>query len=332
MTGPLLEVRDLRVAFTSNGRERVAVEGVSLTIPKGGTVALVGESGCGKSLTALAILKLTPAGSTVSTRVLRMGGTDIAALSGRPLQELRGKRIAMVFQNPMASLNPVLSIGHQITEVLGRHLGLRGRRAGARAVELLELVEVPDPARRLRQYPHQLSGGMQQRAMIAIAVAADPELLIADEPTTALDVTLQAQILELLTRLKNELGMAVLLISHDLGVVAEVADEVNVMYAGRIVEHADARTLFRAPAHPYTLALLRTVRDLGSTTTADLAPIPGTPPELGQKLAGCPFAPRCPFAFDRCLVELPPIRRVKQAQEAACHVAEAVAGVSPATR
>ncbi len=321
---PLLEVRDLRVTFGEGEFERVAVRGVSLTIREGETVALVGESGCGKSLTSLAVLKLTPGGSSATADVLRLAGDDLTDLDEDQMSSIRGKRIAMVFQNPMSALNPVLTIGHQITEVLRRHMGLRGKAARARAVEMLELVEMPDPAGRINQYPHQMSGGMRQRAMIAVALSAGPDLLIADEPTTALDVTLQAQVMDLLQRLQKELGMAVLLISHDLGVVAEVADEVNVMYAGRIVERADARTLFREPAHPYTRALLQTVRDLESPDTVDLAPIPGAPPTLGQVIPGCSFAPRCPLVFDRCHVESPPLRTVGPNHEAACHVAEQV--------
>ncbi|MBA3368774.1 MAG: ABC transporter ATP-binding protein [Geodermatophilaceae bacterium] len=321
---PLLEVRDLRVSFGEGESERVAVHGVSLTVREGETVALVGESGCGKSLTSLALLKLTPGGSSATADVLSLDGDDLTGLDEDQMSNIRGKRIAMVFQNPMSALNPVLTIGHQITEVLRRHMGLRGKAARARAVEMLELVEMPDPASRVNQYPHQMSGGMRQRAMIAVALSAGPDLLIADEPTTALDVTLQAQVMDLLQRLQKELGMAVLLISHDLGVVAEVADEVNVMYAGRIVERADARTLFREPAHPYTRALLQTVRDLESADTVDLAPIPGAPPALGQVIPGCSFAPRCPLVFDRCHVESPPLRTVGPNHEAACHIAEEV--------
>ncbi len=321
MSEELLAVEDLHVSFGSGAHERVAVDGVSLTIRKGQTVALVGESGCGKSLTSLAILKLTPPGSHVSAGALRLGDTYITASDERQLQDIRGRRVAMVFQNPMSALNPVLTIGHQITEVLSRHQGIRGRPARDRAVELLELVEVPDPARCADQYPHQLSGGMQQRAMIAISQAAGPELLILDEPTTALDVTLQAQIMELLERLQDELGVGMLLVSHDLGVVAAAADEVCVMYAGRIVERADVRTLFHAPAHPYTQALLRTVTELGMPEIADLSPIPGAPPELGHVPAGCPFAPRCPLAFERCRVEPPQLRAIAPQHEAACHLA-----------
>lgn len=321
MSGPLLTIQDLRVSFGSGEAERIAVHGLSLEIGERQTVALVGESGSGKSLTSLAILRLTPPGSHVSAAAMRFAGIDIQALSGRELGSIRGKRIAMVFQNPSAALNPVLTIGHQIVDVLSRHSQLRGRGARARALELLELAGVVDPGRCLKQYPHQLSGGMKQRAMIASALAAGPDLLIADEPTTALDVTLQAQIMELLKRLQSELGMAMLLISHDLGVVAQTADLVNVMYAGRIVESADVRTLFRSPEHPYTQALLRTVTDLGSRDTTDLSPIPGAPPVLGAVLPGCPFAPRCPLAFDRCTTEAPELRTILPGQQAACHLA-----------
>ncbi len=323
MNANLLEVRDLRVSFAAGDTERVAVDGVSLTVRKGQTIALVGESGSGKSLTSLALLRLTPFGSRVSASAVRFEGSDIATLNEGELCNIRGRRIAMVFQNPMSALNPVLTIGHQITEVLSRHLGLRGRRAHDRCVELLKLVEMSDPVERLKQYPHQLSGGMRQRAMIAVALAADPDLLIADEPTTALDVTLQAQIMELLRRLQEELGMGLLLITHDLGVVAEAADEVNVMYAGKIVERADVRTLFHTPAHPYTRALLQTVLDLGSHATTELTPIPGAPPPLGQVPPGCSFAPRCPLVHDRCRQEEPMLRSIGPDQDAACHLAEA---------
>ncbi|TQM01645.1 ABC transporter ATP-binding protein [Pseudonocardia kunmingensis] len=322
MSTALLEVEGLRVSFGSADSERVAVDGVSLTVRTGQTVALVGESGSGKSLTSLAVLKLTPPGSHASATVLRLAGDDLTGLTEDQMSSIRGRRIAMVFQNPMSALNPVLTIGHQITEVLRRHHGMRGCAARDRAVEMLELVEMPDPHRRVHQYPHELSGGMRQRAMIAVALTAGPDLLIADEPTTALDVTLQAQVMDLLQRLQAELGMAVLLISHDLGVVAEAADEVNVMYAGRVVERADARNLFRNPAHPYTQALLQTVRDLESPDTVDLAPIPGAPPQLGQLPPGCSFAPRCPLVHDRCHDDKPVLRTVGPEHEAACHLAD----------
>ncbi len=320
---PLLEVDGLQVSFGSGRSERRAVDGVSLTVHAGRTVALVGESGSGKSLTALAVLKLAPPGAQISAGTLRFDNVDLATRGDEQMRAIRGRRIGMVFQNPMSSLNPVLTIGHQIIEVLKRHLGLRGRAARDRAVELLKLVEMPDPVRRLRQYPHQLSGGMQQRAMIAMALAAGPDLLIADEPTTALDVTLQAQIMDLLARLQDELGMALVLISHDLGVVAETADEVNVMYAGKVVERGNARSIFHQAAHPYTRALLQTVLALHSVDDIDLHPIPGSPPSLGQISAGCSFAPRCPLAYERCTAEEPRLRTIGPNHEASCHLAEA---------
>lgn len=322
MREPLLKVDDLRVSFGSGTTEKPAVRGVSFEIAAGQAVAVVGESGSGKSLTALALLRLTPPTSHARAGSMLLNGVETSALTDRQMADIRGRRIAMIFQNPMSALNPVLTIGRQITEVLARHHGLRGARAKTRALELLSLVEMSDPHGRLGQYPHQLSGGMQQRAMIAIALSAEPDLLIADEPTTALDVTLQAQIMELLKRLQIELGMSMLLISHDLGVVAETADAVHVMYAGRIVEHADVRTVFRRPAHPYTRALLRTVKDLESPAVTELSPIAGAPPGLGQVIAGCAFAPRCPHAFDRCLGEAPALRTIEAGHVAACHLAE----------
>jgi oligopeptide/dipeptide ABC transporter ATP-binding protein len=305
---PLLTARELCVTRARPGADDVFVHGVSLTVRRRQTVAIVGESGSGKSLTALALTKLTPPGFGVTAEVLRLDDTDIASLPESGLSEIRGRRISMVFQNPMSALNPVIPVGRQITQVLSRHKGLRGRRARDRAVELLNLVEVPDPARRVRQYPFEMSGGMLQRVMIAMALSCGPDLLIADEPTTALDTTLQAQIMELLRQRQRDLGMGLLLISHDLGLVASEADEVNVMYAGRVVEHADVKTLFEFPA-----------REIASVTQNDLAPIPGAPPRLEQPPPGCPFAPRCPMAVDRCRAELPELRRIRDSQQAACH-------------
>jgi oligopeptide/dipeptide ABC transporter ATP-binding protein len=313
----LLTVRDLRVAGDHDAT--VIVRGVSLDIKPRQTVALVGESGSGKSMTALALMRLTPPGFEVSAAELRLGDIDIAGLPDSRLNTVRGKRLTMVFQNPMSALNPVIPIGTQMTQVLHRHLGLRGRPARERAIELLELAEVSEPARRVRQYPFELSGGMLQRVMIAIALSTEPELLIADEPTTALDATLQAQIMELLRKRQDELGMGLLLITHDLGLVAGTASEVNVMYAGRIVEHADVMTLYESPAHPYTRALLKTVREISSDAQDDLSPIPGAPPSMTELPPGCPFAPRCGLAVDRCTTELPELRTIGPAHVAACH-------------
>ena len=315
----LLTVRELRIQRRVTSGTQTLVHGLSLSIAKHQTVAVVGESGSGKSLSALALTRLIPRGFQVMADELRLGTTDLTHLSESELRSIRGRRIAMVFQNPMSALNPVLTVGHQLAQVLHQHLGLRGGKAKQRAVELLELVEVPDPVRRVSQYPFEMSGGMLQRVMIAIALAATPELLIADEPTTALDTTLQAQIMELLKQRQQTLGMGVLLISHDLGVVAGAADEVSVMYAGRVVEHADVRTLFRSAAHPYTQALLKTVRDIGSPTPTDLSPIPGTPPRLDRLPSGCPFAPRCTMAIARCRSEVPEWRSLGSTHEVACH-------------
>lgn len=319
MNPELLTVRDLRV---QRGEGAAAVvRGISLSVKRRQTVALVGESGSGKSMTALALMRLTPPGFQVSAAQMRLGDTEITSLPESRLGAVRGKRLTMVFQNPMSALNPVIPVGLQITQVLRRHQGLRGRRARDRAVELLEQAEVSEPARRVRQYPFEMSGGMLQRVMIAIALSTGPELLIADEPTTALDATLQAQIMELLRQRQRELGMGLLLISHDLGLVAGAASEVNVIYAGRIVEHADVKTLYESPAHPYTRALLETVREISSDTQGDLSPIPGAPPSMAELPPGCPFAPRCLMAVDRCRTELPELRVIGPAQEAACHQA-----------
>jgi oligopeptide/dipeptide ABC transporter ATP-binding protein len=321
MSTPLIEARNLRVAFAHSDGEKFAVRGISLSIARASRVAIVGESGSGKSLTALALLRMTPPGSYISADALRFEGDNMLALDEKQLTAIRGRRLAMVFQNPMSALNPVLTIGQQIAEQLRRHLGMERKAAEARALELMSLVEISDPVRRFRQYPHQLSGGMQQRAMIAIALACNPDLVIADEPTTALDVTLQAQIMALLSRLREELGMALLLISHDLGVVAETADHVHVMYAGQIVESAATLELFDNPQHPYTRALLKTFRDLEGPVGVELTPIPGVPPTLGRPIAGCPFEPRCRFATDRCRAEAPALRTVNTDHQAACHFA-----------
>ena len=290
----VLSIRDLVVEFATDGGTLRAVDGVSLELLRGRTLGLVGESGSGKSVTALSILRLAQPGRIVSGSI-EYGGRDLLKLSERELREVRGNRIAMIFQDPMTSLNPVFRVGDQVAEVLRVH-GQR-RQAGARAIELLAKVGIAEPAERARAYPHQLSGGLRQRVMIAMALACGPDLLIADEPTTALDVTIQAQILDLLARLQRELGMSVLLITHDLGVVAEVCDEVAVMYAGQIVERAHTSELFRAPRHPYTAGLLRAIREL--------EPIPGMIPDLRKPPAGCRFLDRCPRVQPRCRAEAP---------------------------
>jgi oligopeptide/dipeptide ABC transporter ATP-binding protein len=306
--GVLLEVRNLTTHFLTAAGVVRAVDGVSWDIREGETVALVGESGCGKSVSALSVMRLVPApaGRIVGGQVL-FKGRDLLTLSEEEMRRIRGREIAMIFQEPMTSLNPVLSIGRQLTEGLEIHLGLSPAEARRRAVELLAMVGIPDPERRLAQYPHQFSGGMRQRMMIAMALACHPSLILADEPTTALDVTIQAQILELLKDLSRRLGVAMLIITHNLGVVARYADRVNVMYAGRIIEHGTARELYRNPRHPYTLGLLRSVPRLDEPRRERLAPIEGQPPDLTRLPPGCAFAPRCSFRVERCLTEAPPL-------------------------
>ncbi len=304
---PLLRVTGLETSFVADDELLQAVRGISFELREGRTLGLVGESGCGKSVTALSIMGLLPPNGMITGGSIALRGDDLLAASPRRLEALRGRRIAMVFQDSMTSLNPVLSIGRQLTEGLEHHLGMSRRQARQRAVELLEEVGVPEPGTRLRQYPHQLSGGLRQRVAVAIAIAANPELLIADEPTTALDVTIQAQLVELLHREREQRGMALLLITHDLGVVAGVADEVCVMYAGRIVEQGPTERLFADARHPYTLGLLQSIPRLGVPRMRRLASIGGAPPSPGAVGAGCAFRPRCAYALDRCRIEDPPL-------------------------
>jgi oligopeptide/dipeptide ABC transporter ATP-binding protein len=315
---PLLEVRNLRTTFLTSAGVVRAVDGVSWDVKEGETVALVGESGCGKSVSALSIMRLVsePAGRIEGGEIIYKG-RDLLKLSEPEMRKVRGREIAMVFQEPMTSLNPVLTIGRQLTEGLEIHMGMAGAQAHARAVELLGMVGIPDPARRLAQYPHHFSGGMRQRMMIAMALACNPSLILADEPTTALDVTIQAQILELMRDLSRRLGVAMLIITHNLGVVARYADRVNVMYAGRIIEQADAREIYAYPRHPYTLGLLRSVPRLDEPRRARLDPIQGQPPDLTRLPPGCPFQPRCAYRIERC-VEMPPLAAVRPAHTSAC--------------
>jgi peptide/nickel transport system ATP-binding protein len=327
---PLLEVRDLRTHFfTSDGVVR-AVDGVSFDLSPGETVGIVGESGCGKSVTALSILRLiaSETGRIVGGSI-RFGGRELTTLSNQGMRELRGHRIAMIFQEPMTSLNPVLNIGTQIAESVVRHLQLPWRAARDRAREMLELVRIADPKQRLGEYPHQLSGGMRQRVMIALALCCNPQVLIADEPTTALDVTIQAQILDLMLELKEKLGTAIILITHDLGVVAETCERVFVMYAGRVVEQAPAASLFARPRHPYTRGLLRALpgADTGNSSGARprLAEIPGMVPALTQPIPGCAFAPRCGFAVQRCGVSPPELEEAEGSHLVSCWEAARVA-------
>lgn len=314
MSTPLLEVDKLHLTFASRDGITRAVEGVSWQIHAGEMLGVVGESGCGKSVTAMAILRLLPgAPTTHATGAIRFRGEDLLLASEARMQGIRGNEISMIFQDPMTSINPVLTIGEQIAEVLMLHQHMRCKAAWTRAVELLDLVNIPDSQRRVKDYPHQFSGGMRQRAMIAIALACKPAVLIADEPTTALDVTIQAQIMELLDRLRRETGTAIVLITHDLGVVAESCDRVVVMYAGRKVEEAATPDLFAQPSHPYTRGLLAAMPHLDTPLTQPrtrLAEIPGMVPSLRTAAVGCRFAPRCSLAVDICRTQIPPFERV----------------------
>ena len=321
---PLLEIEALRVAFDTSQGTGFAVDGVSVSIAAGETLALVGESGCGKSVTALSVLRLLPEPpARLAGGAIRFRGQDIANLPPAALRRLRGRDIAMVFQEPMTALNPVIPIGAQLTEAIRTHEPVGRAAARARALALLETVRIPDAARRLDEYPHRLSGGMRQRAMIAMALACRPALLIADEPTTALDVTIQAQILDLLRTLQGELGMALLLITHNLGVVAGMADRVAVMYAGRIVEQGPARAVLTAPRHPYTAGLLAATPRLphdGSGEDGALREIPGLVPSLFAMPPGCAFAPRCAHAVAACTQARPALAAVAPGHLAACPV------------
>ena len=318
----LLDVRDLQTQFATSGGIVRAVDGVSWDVQAGETVALVGESGCGKSVSALSVMRLVaaPAGRILCGEIL-FKGRDLLTLSEDEMRRIRGREITMIFQEPMTSLNPVLTIGRQVTETMEIHLEMTPAQARARAAEILTLVGIAEPERRLGQYPHQFSGGMRQRIMIAMALACNPALILADEPTTALDVTIQAQILELLKDLSRKLGVAMLMITHNLGVVARYADRVNVMYAGRIVERGTAREIYANPRHPYTLGLLRSVPRLDEPKKAKLAPIPGQPPDLTRLPPGCAFAPRCAFVMDRCRAERPELQSVGPEHVAACWMA-----------
>ena len=292
---PLLEVEDLRVHFTTDDGVVRAVDGVSYSIEAGKTLGIVGESGSGKSVSSLTVMGLTRGRTTQISGTARFEGRDLLAMSDGDMRQVRGNDIAMIFQDPLSSLHPFYKVGHQIIEAVRTHNDVSKAAARERAIELLDLVGIPDPRKRVDAYPHEFSGGMRQRAMIAMALVNEPKLLIADEPTTALDVTVQAQILELIERLQDELGMAVVMITHDLGVVAELADEIAVMYAGQIVEKAPKETLFAAPEHPYTWGLLGSIPKISATRDEELVPIAGRPPSLINPPSGCRFHPRCPY-------------------------------------
>jgi oligopeptide transport system ATP-binding protein len=318
---PMLQVNDLKVRFRTPEGTVHAVNGITYSLNEGETLAVVGESGCGKSVSMMSMLRLIPMppGEIVSGTAFYRD-EDLLALSEEEMERIRGRDISMIFQDPMTSLNPVLTVGRQITESLTLHMGMDEQQARNRAATLLEWVGIPDAARRLDNYPHQFSGGMRQRVMIAMALACTPSILIADEPTTALDVTIQAQILELVARMRHQMGMAMIWITHDLGVVAGLADRVIVMYAGYIVEEAPVQELYECPSHPYTLALLSALPRVDRTIGDRLKAIPGAPPNLLTETQGCPFAPRCDFVIDRCLSENPPLMPVGPAHTAACWV------------
>jgi oligopeptide/dipeptide ABC transporter ATP-binding protein len=314
----LLEVRGLCTSLSGARGEARAVDGVSVDVDPGRTLGLVGESGCGKTMTALSILRLLPvAGRIVGGRVL-FDGRDLLRLEEAQMRQIRGNDIAMIFQEPMSSLNPVLTVGSQIAEAVRAHQGLGRRAARDKAIEMLTIVEIPEAARRARDYPHQLSGGMRQRVMIAMALSCHPRILIADEPTTALDVTIQAQILDLLADLQARLGMGTMLVTHDLGIVAERADEVAIMYAGRIVEKAPVEAIFTASLHPYTRGLLRSVPKTGPQKARRLDAIPGRVPDLLQLPSGCRFRDRCPQALPSCAETEPPLQTITGQHTVAC--------------
>ncbi len=315
---PVLQVRGLRTEFATDDGSFPAVDGVSFEVDAGRTLAIVGESGCGKSVTALSVMGLVPdPPGRITAGSILFEGRELVGAPRRAMLDLRGNGLAMIFQEPMTSLNPAFTIGEQIVEALLRHRPLSRAAAQARAIEALRQVRMPAPEQRFHEYPHKLSGGMRQRSMIAMALACEPRLLIADEPTTALDVTIQAQILELMRSLQDETGMALILITHDLGVVAEVADEVAVMYAGRIVERAPARDLFDEPQHPYTVGLLGSIPRL-DVQRERLASIEGQVPDPLRRPRGCNFVERCPFAVERCQAEPPPLVAVGERHLAAC--------------
>ena len=320
MSGPLLAVRDLRTEFRTDDGVVRAVDGVSFHVDRGEAIGIVGESGSGKSVTNLTLLGLIPQppGRILPGSQAVFDGQDLLALSRAERRHIRGRRITMIFQDPMTSLNPFLTIGRQLTEAMEYHLGKTPAEAQARAVELLQLVGIPGAEGRLGQYPHQYSGGMRQRVMIAMALMCQPDLVICDEPTTALDVTIQAQILGLLRSLQQRLGMGLILITHNLGAVAGLCSRVLVMYAGRIVEEAPAAELFHRPRHPYTAGLLKSVPRLDEPPGARLVPIPGNPPDLMNLPPGCAFADRCPFAVERCQVERPELREIAPGRRTAC--------------
>ena len=315
----LLEIDKVKTQFFTSAGVVKAVDGVSYTVDEGETVAVVGESGCGKSVTAMSILRLIPwPPGKITEGEIRFAGKNLLDLSDEDMRNVRGKDISMIFQEPMTSLNPVLSIGMQLTETMLAHTSMSEKDAYKRAIELLGMVGISEPERRLAQYPHHLSGGMRQRVMIAMALSCEPKLIIADEPTTALDVTIQAQILELMKNLTRDLGVAMIIITHNLGVVARYADRVNVMYAGKIIESGTAADIYYRPHHPYTLALLKSVPRMDQQRQAKLDPVEGQPPDLTMLDAGCAFRPRCRFATEECAESFPVLEEVASGHKTAC--------------
>jgi oligopeptide transport system ATP-binding protein len=316
----LLEVKDLKVSFRTYAGEIQAVRGVSFSLKKGEVLAIVGESGCGKSVTAQTLMRLVPSPPSYikSGSILFEGKTDITKLSNKQMEKIRGSEMGMIFQDPMTSLNPTMKIGDQISESLIKHQGMNKKKAMARVIEILKLVGINNPEGRFNQYPHEFSGGMRQRVMIAIALACSPKLLIADEPTTALDVTIQAQIIDLMKKLSEQTDSSIILITHDLGVVAEMAQRVIVMYAGKVVEQGTIDDIFYRPQHPYTWGLLRSIPRLDTDSMSELVPIPGTPPDLFAPPKGCAFAARCPYAMNSCLEEDPAHTKISADHSAAC--------------
>lgn len=317
----LLEVNDLVTSFRTADGKLSAVRGVSFSVDKGETLCIVGESGCGKSITTLSVMGLLPSNGEVTRGSIRFSGEELTTKSEEELRRLRGNEISMIFQEPMTALNPVFTIGYQLREPLMIHDRLSKRRATEKAISLLDQVGIPDPISKLKQYPHELSGGMRQRVMIAMALACDPTLLIADEPTTALDVTIQAQILDLIDGLKSELGMGVVMVTHDMGVVAEMADRVMVMYAGEVVEVGTVMEIFESPQHPYTRGLLASVPNVDNPDH-EMQAIPGSLPNLNEKISGCRYHTRCPFAMDKCLEVDPPLFELTGEHHSKCWLQE----------
>jgi oligopeptide transport system ATP-binding protein len=319
--GTLLQVKGLKTQFFTQDGVVNAVNGIGYDLSEGETLGLVGESGCGKSVSVLSLMRLIPQppGRIVGGEAW-FQGRNLLTMDSEEIRSVRGNKIAMIFQDPMTSLNPVLTVNQQVSEALELHLGMDKKQSRERSIELLELVQIPDAAGRIDDYPHQFSGGMRQRVMIAMGLSCNPQLLIADEPTTALDVTIQAQIIDLVSKLKDEIGMAVIWITHDLGVVAGLADRVNVMYAGYIIESADVKDVYADPRHPYTLGLLGSIPRLDADRKKKLTPIDGLPPDLIEMPPGCPFAPRCVYSVERCLEENPTLETIARGHTVACWV------------